>query len=999
VDVPTTLSPIRARSAADELVAALAEQSDRPDQSLHIQDLLEAAIAQGDPRQLADALKAEAERHNFIVPRRAMPVAAAIERIGAIVDDPGIAALGAMTAADALREQGRYPDALREYDRAGALYLSVLDDVGWARTRLGAAYTRIYTVELGPALEEAERARSILARHRLWVRLARLESAIGTLLRELGRTQEALRAHERAAEAAARLPDVEERELVAAEVRINEAAVYQRMDDYPRAEALLRAAADTFRRYDRPGPVAIAEGNIARALVARGHVSRGLALAGEVRQVMLSLGRVAHAAIFGQVALECLLELNRPNEALILADEVCAQLHANEAGIELAKVLLQRAAALERLHCYAEAATDLAQAETLFRTGGCEGWAAVVRVQHASALERAGMLVEALTEARAASKDLRRRQLVVAAARSDLVAASVLRKLGDRPSAAGAVRAARSVVQRLGVPLLEYQAWRLLGELATDANDDTAALRAFARAIGALEKSQGRILTEQRATFLENKLAVYEAAIGLCVKAGDTRRAFAFAERGKTRALVDALALRAAGLPLRPNSPMARALTEDLAALRRRYDRISSAVFDPRPQDDLAASSVAGYEDVLRRELEQCESRIGVVLDQIRLSGAADVERLALLQGRVYSPRRYLGSTTALVQYAVVGEDLLIFVVRRGRPVEVRTAPGAAAATQVARVRRQLELNLAAAVSMRDQPRHLEALESHARVLLQRLYGLLLQPVDDLVGGCRRLVIVPQGVLHGIPFAAVHDGAQFLVERCEVVLAPSASAVSFCRQPRARRTESPGSPYLVIAHGGDGLLPGALEEGETVANLFGASRLFEAEATVANVRQHVRGAEVVHVAAHGHARPDAPLFSHLRLADGQLTALDCLDLELDCELVTLSACETGHAVVAAGDEPIGLTRSLLYAGARSVIQSLWRVDDDATRRLMSDMYARLRSGAGRAEALRAAQRAFLTPNANADGGSARRSHPAFWASFGLVGDWAPLPARLPAPHL
>jgi CHAT domain-containing protein len=190
---------------------------------------------------------------------------------------------------------------------------------------------------------------------------------------------------------------------------------------------------------------------------------------------------------------------------------------------------------------------------------------------------------------------------------------------------------------------------------------------------------------------------------------------------------------------------------------------------------------------------------------------------------------------------------------------------------------------------------------------------------------------------------------------------------------------------VVIAHSGDGLLPGALAEGETVAELFGGVNLFEAAATVASVRQHVRTAEVVHVAAHGQARPDAPLFSHLRLEDGQLTALDCLDLQLDCELVTLSACETGHAVVAAGDEPIGLTRSLLYAGARSVIQSLWRVDDDATRQLMSDMYVRLRDGAGRGEALRAAQRVFLT---NTNG----RGHPAFWASFSLVGDWAPLPA-------
>src|SRR5579859_83244 len=650
-----------------------------------------------------------------------MPIAARIERLGVLIDDPGICALGAMAAADALRDQGRYPEALREYDRAGALYRAVQDEVGWARTRLGAACTRAYTLELGPALEEAEQARTILARHELWLRLARLESAIGTLLRDLGRVDEALQAHARAAHAAARLPDVKDRELVGAEVQINEAMVHQRRDDYPRAEELLRAAAETFRKYDRPGGVAIAEGNLARALAGGGHMSRALALASTVRGVMLSLGRVSHAAIFGQVAVECLLELNRPSEAVVLADEICAQLRASDAEAELAKTLIQRAAALDLLQRYADAATDLAQAEALFRTGGCAGWAAVTRVQHAAVLERAGAFDEALGEARAASHELRRRQQVVAAARADLIGASVLRQLGDRSAAVQSARAARIVAQRQGVPLLEYQAWRLIGELAADANDDVAALRAHTHAIQSLEKSQGRILTEQRATFLQDKLAVYEAAIGLCVKAGDAPRAFAFAERGKTRALVDALALRAAGTPLRPRTPLAQALTEDLAALRRRYDRLSSTLFGPRPQDDLAASAVAGHGDVLRHELEQCETRIGVVLDQLRLTGAADVQRLALLQGHVYSPRRYLDAATALVQYAVVDQDLVVFVIRRGQRVQARTVPGTAVLTQVARQRRQLELNLATAVAMRAEPRTLESLETHARALLGRL--------------------------------------------------------------------------------------------------------------------------------------------------------------------------------------------------------------------------------------------------------------------------------------
>jgi CHAT domain-containing protein/tetratricopeptide (TPR) repeat protein len=964
----------------EALLNAIAEDGD-PSRLRH---LLERAASEA-PRQAAELLKGEAERQNFIVPRRSMPIARAIETIGNLAHQPSLAALGAMTAADALREQGHYPDALQEYERAGMLYLSVADEVGWARTRLGSAYARVFTLELGPALEDADRARSILAGRKLWVRLARLESAVGNLLRELGRTPEALAAHERAAQAAEEVVDFEERQLVAAEVRGNQASVYQRLDDYDRAEALLHSAADTFRRFRRPGPVAIAEGNLARVLAARGHLSRALALVGEVRGTMLSLGRVANAAIFAQVGVECLLELNRTTEALALADESVSQLEASDAGVELAKILLQRAVARERLERYADAADDLIRAANLFRVSGCQGWEAVVRVQRAQVLERGGDLLEALAVASEASRQLRRRKQLVAAARADVIRAAVLHKLGHSASAGVAARSARAVAGRFGVPLLEYQAWRLLGDIAIRDADERTALHSFARAIDALEKSQGRIMTEQRASFLQDKHAVFESAIGLCIRAGNARRAFEFAERGKARALLDALALRASGVPLRPRSPAARALDEELATLRRRYDRLSSTLFDPRPQDELGASSVTGQGAVLRQELKECEARIGVVLDQIRLTGAADVERLALLQGQVHSPLRFLGSATTLIQYAIVGDDVCIFVLHPGQPVQVRQVPGAAGTTS--RVRQRLELNIAAAISLGETSSHAPALATQARTLLHRLHALLIEPVADVLAGSRRLIVVPHGILHGIPFAALYDASSYLVERFELVLAPSASAVTFARQRRARNVDIQASRRsVVVGNSSDGLLPGALGEADQVATLFDATRLFEREATVENLKKHLQRAMLVHVAAHGNSRPDAPLFSNLRMADGQLTALDCLGLELDCELVTLSACETGRAAVAAGDEPIGLTRSLLYAGARSVIQSLWRVDDDATRQLMCDMYHRLRQGEGRAHALREAQCAFLRDAS--DG----RAHPAFWAAFGLVGDWGPLPA-------
>ncbi|HEX8966608.1 MAG TPA: hypothetical protein VF937_01925, partial [Chloroflexota bacterium] len=448
------------------MLSALADLDQSPTAAWRIRYLLRVAARAADPHPIAEVLKAEADRQLFIVPRRSMPIAAAIERLGSLSHRPALEALGAMTAADALREQGRNPQALREYDRAGGLYLRAHDDVGWARTRLGSAYARATTVELGPALEEAHRARAILERHGLWLRLARLESAIGNLLRELGRTDEAMQAHTRAARFAERVVDHDERELVGAEVRINQARVYQRLDRYDLAEKLLRSAARIFRQRGRPGPVAVAESNLARGLVARGHLSQALALASQVRVLMRSLGCVSHAAVAGQVAVECLLELNRPAEAASLADEITRQLTSSGASVELARTLLQRAVARERLDRHAEAAGDLATARELFVEAGCAGWAEVARLYQAQALERAGCLREALVEAADAARRLRKRQQVVAAARADLVRASALRGLGQPVEARVAARAARRAALGAGVPLLDFQASRLLGEIA-----------------------------------------------------------------------------------------------------------------------------------------------------------------------------------------------------------------------------------------------------------------------------------------------------------------------------------------------------------------------------------------------------------------------------------------------------------------------------------------------------------------------------------------------------
>jgi CHAT domain-containing protein len=198
--------------------------------------------------------------------------------------------------------------------------------------------------------------------------------------------------------------------------------------------------------------------------------------------------------------------------------------------------------------------------------------------------------------------------------------------------------------------------------------------------------------------------------------------------------------------------------------------------------------------------------------------------------------------------------------------------------------------------------------------------------------------------------------------------------LTFCMRPRGRR----GERALIGAHSAQGHLPGATQEGRVLARLYDSESLFEDDLTLDKFRRSAREVDVIHLAAHGMARPDAPLFSYVQLADGRLTVLDCFDLELDCALVTLSACESGRGVVAPGDEQIGLARAFLYAGARAVVQTLWRIDDAITQRLMQDFYTALGSGLSRGDALRAAQLACLRSEG---------AHPFIWAAPVLVGDW------------
>ena len=267
---------------------------------------------------------------------------------------------------------------------------------------------------------------------------------------------------------------------------------------------------------------------------------------------------------------------------------------------------------------------------------------------------------------------------------------------------------------------------------------------------------------------------------------------------------------------------------------------------------------------------------------------------------------------------------------------------------------------------------HLPVLTGRARHYLEKLYDLLLRPVEPLLGG-RRAVIVPHRALHYVPFHALSDGSSYLIERREVAYAPSAGVLRQCLSKGPREF---GRALLVGT--ADEQTPLVREEVETVAPLFRESTaLLDGAATLAALREHAPAADVLHLACHGQFRPDNPLFSSLKLGDGWLTVRDAYELDFRGGLVTLSACETGVSAVAPGDEMIGLARGFFSTGAPTLILSLWTVDDEATALLMKDFYASLRAGERPAAALRSAQLRQLR----------EKPHPFFWSPFILVGRW------------
>jgi len=265
----------------------------------------------------------------------------------------------------------------------------------------------------------------------------------------------------------------------------------------------------------------------------------------------------------------------------------------------------------------------------------------------------------------------------------------------------------------------------------------------------------------------------------------------------------------------------------------------------------------------------------------------------------------------------------------------------------------------------------------------EKLGDALIAPLNLAEG--QRLIVVPHGPLHYLPFQALRVNGRYLIEAHPIAVVPSMSIAAQLAQrpPRvAAALTAFGNPQIAEKYD----LPGAEAEVRRITQFFPRNEIFlGAQATKTQFNETVGKAPIMHIAAHAQADEVDPLYSRILLANenGQqsfLEAREILDLPLQgTALVTLSACESGLGRVAGGDEVLGFPRAFLSAGASALIASLWPVSDEATEMLMDTLYRELAAGHDLQRAMQAGQLAVLHRTQTA--------HPFFWAPFNLIGDW------------
>jgi len=919
-------------------------------------------------------------------------------------------------------------DAALEAARSSAdpsLESEILSDTGIARSLVA---VRERDFEL--AQSACESALSLARRARGGRAEARAHRCLGEAAYNQGERDRALDAYRQSAAVASRVGD----RLGEAEALSALGSVHSDLSEYGPAESCFSQAIQAFDALGDVRGAAIARVGVAKIRERRGDYQAALNGLREAREVLERVGDL----VWEGVALSAL------GSVYMRSGETATTIEYWERGLARFNEAGLTPFAVDQLRSLGEAylasgdpANALDRFERALRTArelGDDHWQAYALEDIGEVHLRGGDWMKALARLTESLAIYQRIRDPRSQARALASLGEAWRLGGDPARARGAFEQALSLSRASEDRLIEAQALDGLGRLALARNDRDEARMHVDQAIAVSESLRARLAgRELRASYLASVYRYYQTRVAVLMalhrarpQAGLAAAAFDACEQARARALLDGLA--EASVDLRADIDPDLVRREQ--ALEREFDawalRQRRALDGPAPPDAVKR---------LAAEFRNLETRHGAIDAEIRSKSpryAALVRPHPLTLRQVQ--QSVLDADSVLLEFALGEDRSFVWAVSSTSYTVHELPPRSVIEREAHQLHAHLTARLTLAGTLQDFRRRADEADLQYWESAVSLSRLLLGTLAPSLSG-KRIVVVPDGVLQFVPFAALPDPAspgerRPLVVNHEICMLPSASALAILRLVTAGRRPPAGGVAVLadpvfemddprlravrrdgLASGnaapGPGLMPEAggsrsprisrlaatRAEADAIAAVAGpgASLLhlgFDASRSVATSGA-LADYRIVHFATHGILDDVNPGLSGIMLSlfggggepvDGFLRLHDIYDLDLPAELVVLSACSTALGRQVDGEGLVGVVRGFMYAGAKRVVASLWKVDDEATVELMRRFYAGVfRDGLSHAAALRQAQLELRQQR--------RWQAPYYWAAFTLQGEW------------
>jgi CHAT domain-containing protein len=592
-------------------------------------------------------------------------------------------------------------------------------------------------------------------------------------------------------------------------------------------------------------------------------------------------------------------------------------------------------------------------------------------------------------------------------------------KLGKKEEAFALFEEASSVAKELGNKRLEVSCLYHLAQAQHEQGNLKEAIKNLENGIGVIEKIRGNLRSKsQRTSYFSTVQNFYELYTELLVERSEkdkdpagVARAFEISELSRSRSLIDLLQEARVDFKQSVDTKLLEREKYLTNLLNIKYQNRESLVRQKAKKEQI---------DKINFEINDLD----LELENLNLQIQNESPKYAKLsRGKTLSTeeiQQLLDDETILLEYKLGKKRSFLWLLNENS-IKLYPLPG----------RNEIEKKVQEFYDLVTRNERTEIVRQQE--LAEHLNRILLSPVENKIKG-KRLAIVADGILQYLPFSALWSSesgvqspgsgsGQSLIETNEIVMLPSASVLAQIRENKNKvntnkiaifadpvfdkndsRFASKSEPVTLTVEMqkatrdfrfGETLprLLSSRREARSISSLFSkdmASVRLGFEASVENIENsNLKDFKILHFATHGLLNTNRPELSGLvfslydqkgNLQDGFLSLNDIYNLELESDMIVLSACQTALGKDVRGEGLIGVSRGFLYAGSKRIIASLWKVDDAATAEFMKRFYRNyLQEEMPASKALQ--QTKIEMKNIK------RYSSPYYWSAFTLLGDW------------